>query len=306
MSLSITKLKQLLHKKNFSPIRYFTIKYSCVYIQFQNFENSHELMVYIPSKYDISPPGDIDVYKMDYDDIQTNEKQQNDEDEETKVIYEEIMLDTQEDISKNVVKLYDRPVELSNSKKDSRKVILSIMSQLERLQLCVKNIPYKICVFYNKYLICLRRDEGAETFVFENFNTDSQRKMCITTDLESMLGKNLSLQTDIKYVRSCICNVLSSTRVSHSSSLKQLYNSDNADQICEYSNSIELDYDRYSDQIIELEGMLGEMHVVYNNIKGQIDDVNNPDKTICDIGVKGLQNDIEKTHMITMLKNEIE
>jgi hypothetical protein len=262
-------------------------------------------MLYIPSAYDISPPTRGDVYKMDYSELDTSKslsENLNESKSELNETYKDILLDMSDKMEskESIDKLYDRPLGLSHSKESDMKTLQNIDTQLKRLQLCVKNIPYKLCIFHKSYLCCIRRDDSTEIYQIENFKSDAIMKSCVTIDLESMYTKKDTLSENVKYIKESIYDVLNSTRNKHSTLISQDKNS-----FISYTDNVNDTVKTYIKQLSELEDMLCEMNSVYNNLQQEIIELHNPNNN--DIGgVKGLQNDIEKTHRIAVLKSEID
>lgn len=307
MTLSLKKLENLLGSKGLLPKRYFTIGGMCVYIEVLVLDNADIFFLYIPSKYDIKAPHDSSSFKISAIDVDENGTIAADYGEELDNVqlekqYQEVDIDINPD-SRRTENLegilennYNHPLSLQDVTKKDKKQLREIFRQLKRLKLCVQALKYKLCIVFSNYLCCIRRDNTFEGFTIRSNTGNTERKLFVTIDLESLYDSKLTtLATDVKTVREGIYRVLDKNHVKHTRNLQNIL-----EHKKDFANSSEFvgkKKAKYSVYLQRLENMLQNLKSVEMATIENINDINERYKS--DVSIKGLHTDIEKIHLIT-------
>ncbi len=233
MSLSITKLKELLESKGFYPKMYYTIDNLCIYIYIESKDNLNKFLIYIPSKYDINMKNTNieNVYKIkeiEIDNINTNniaEKygdninqdelidKYNVKEMEFKLNYNHNNLEEQ------LEKGYNKSIEFEN--REDINNVKDINRQIKRLGLTVKNIKYKLCIQYKNYLTIIRRDDSISNFIIKGINIERLNRYYVVGDLEIFYEKMETYINDINIVENNIQDILDKNQILHTNILNK-------------------------------------------------------------------------------------
>ena len=314
MPLSLNKLEQLLSSKGFIPKKFFIIHGLCVYIEVLSIKSAENFMFYIPSKYEIPINTGDSVYKLKYIEINEDGYIPGDyggepDNFELEKSYEEIDINLSPDLKNKNINLadkleenYNHPLSLKNINKEDTANLREIFRQLRRLKFCVNNLKYKLCIHYKCYLCCIRRDGTFEAYNVSNFSIDEDRKLIVTIDLENLYDKLDSVAIDIKTVREGIYNVLDKNQLKHTTMLKKMLDQKSDPGV--FSDSIYKKKTTYSAYLKKLEQLLDQLNKSEKMIVEQL--VNTEEKYSNNVsGAKGVQNDIERTHIISKYESEM-
>lgn len=311
MTLSIAKLEKLLSLKGFVPSRYFVMHSVIVYMEIVSIIDAETFLLYIPSKYKFVAQPAKNVYKIKYFDINESENNTADEyagepDEHTvENTYQEIDVNISPttrgvNIGPHLEENYKRIITLKDISSDDLKELKDIVRQLKRLRFCVQNVKYKIAIMYKHYLCTIKRDDSIDCFSIKKMRCKEYKKLFITTDLELLYEKMDSLVLNMGTIRKGLYHILDKNHFSHTRTLQRLLDektsiiklSDNA-----YSKKVE--YEKF---LKESTDMLDIINKSEKNIFKQIYELNekynNPT-------LKGLHNDIERSHQLTKLDGEL-
>lgn len=313
MTLSLLKLEKLLSSKGLIINKYFIIHSLCVYIEVFSTNNAETFLVYIPSKYKIKIERGNNVFKIDYLDI-VNENGDilgdyagEPDNYELEKNYDEIEINLSPDNEnrKNLVKHleenYNHPVLLKDITRDDTQNLKDIFRQLRRFKLCVQSIKYKLGIIYKNYLCCIRRDDTFECFIcqFNPINTD--KRLLVSLDLETLYSKFNSLTLDIKTVRQGIYNVLNKNHLRNAKNLKNMLDQNTI--ITNRSDDLYLKKEQYNLYIINLETLLEKTG---QSEKRTLDKIAKINEKYTDSSFKGLYVDIEKSRLISKQESELE
>ena len=197
---------------------------------------------------------------------------------------------------------YDRAINLNN-KTHSTLFVNSIVEQLNRLKLCVKNLKYKIGIICNKFLCYIHRDgEEIYSYVIEDYPVkDDNFKLYITIDLENFYQKIDSIGDDVKSIRNGIFDILNRNQLKMTQNLRTVI--ENGSSVNSYSEILYNKKNRYGNYISRLEK---SMNRILEHEKTVIDKLNYYNSGLAESSISGLESDIGRTKKITTYEKEIE
>jgi hypothetical protein len=311
MSLSISKLDKLLSLKGFVTTRYFVMHSVVVYMEIISITNADTFLLYIPSKYKFIVPKSNSVFKIKYVDI--NESEDNTADDYAGEIdehaveneYQEIDIKMSPTVKGNNIgnhleENYKRSITLKNISTDDTKEIKDIIRQLKRLRFCVQNVKYKIAIMYKNYLCSIKRDDSIECFSINEYRGKECKKLFVTCDLELLYEKMDSLILNMSTIRKGLYHILDKNHFTHSRTLQRLLD--------EKSTMVELSDNAYSKKV-EYEKYIKDANEMLTAInkseKGVLEKIYELNEKYNKTGLKGLHNDIERSHMLSNLNTEI-
>ena len=312
MPLSIHKLDNLLASKGFVSNKYYTIENVCVYIELVSMSDADVFLLYIPSKYKFSVKNKSNVYKLKYFDYDNDEENTADDyagemDEHLiENTYREIDIGINPDnkdpnIAEYLEQNYKRTIKLKDISDQDNKEVRDIVRQLKRLRFCVQNVNYKITIMYKNYICSIKRDDSIECYSIKKYQGHTQKKLFITTDLETLYSKIDSLTLNLSTIRKGLYHILDKNHFTHTKTLQRLLETKN--EIMEFSDraySKKTKYDRYYKEAID---MLESIKV---SEKQKISSMYELKKKYKDTSLnKGLHNDIDRTHQISKLEEEL-
>ena len=244
MPLSIQKLDDLFLTKGFIPKRYFKLHNLCVFIEVISSKSADTFMISLPSKYKFDLSGnvdlrsDADIFRLkavsteERDDI-TDEYAGSPDNIDLEKKYAEVEMDTtlpfknrglkQVSMAERLIETYKRPISLKDLEKQDTLDVKDIFRQLKRLKYCVQSIRYKLIIIFKSYLCVLNLNDTIECFYIRNFSqSQNNRNLLITCDLELMYEKINSIEDDIRHVMNGIYKVLDKNQLAHSKNLQLL------------------------------------------------------------------------------------
>jgi hypothetical protein len=232
MTLSISKLEKLISQKGFLPIRYYSMNDTLVYIEIITIENAETFMLYIPSKYVFAVPRVKNSYKLKFIDL---EESFNTSDTYAGEVNEHIIENKYSEIDINISnpsyennignlleENYKHSINLEEIHNEDNKELKDIVRQLKRLRFCVKNVKYKISIFYKNYICTIKKDDSIECMSVYNYPFESSKKMFIVVDLELLYEKMDSLIINMSSIRKGLYHVLNKNHFTHSKTLERL------------------------------------------------------------------------------------
>ena len=307
MSLSISKLEKMMKKSGILPKKYFAMDSMCIYIEGLILETADVILVYIPSKYEIQAPSSGNVFKLSA--IEVNEDGTIPGDygvttDDTENQYEQVNLgiDTNgEKIEDQLESSYNHQLSLKDLSGKDTGQLREVFRQLKRLGLCVQTLKYKLCITFKNYLTCIRRDNSFEGFVIDGPPSNSDRKLRISIDLESLYTKPTSIAMDVKTVRDGIYKVLNKNQIRHTNNLQKILDHKmDFVKSSENTNAKKAKYAKYLSRLDKMLQVLSEAEIKEKHsieLTHQSYESNN--------GVKGLQIDIEKSHILSKHSEKI-
>ena len=267
ITLSLVKLENLLGKDGYIPNKYYTNKDMCMYIEVISLTTGDLFLLYIPSNYDIKVENRVNIFKIDYlnidkfqyDNIADNygEEIENMDLEKTykELDIEEELGDENLNLEKKLEKKYQKNITLKDITNEDVKNLKSIYRQLTRLKNCVKDINYKISILYKSYIFVIRRDNTIDVLSIENFNIQTDiKKLFIIIDLEMFYKKKINFLSDINNLKLGINNVLKKIKKKHNNIMKLLL--EEKDTFLNFLIKKNKEQDIYKNNITELKSML--------------------------------------------------
>lgn len=313
MTLSLSKLERLFSSKGLVINKYFIMHSLCVYFEVFNINNAETFLVYIPSKYEIKLDRGNNVYKIEYLDILDKNGNiprdyiEEPDNYELEKNYDEIEINLSPDtgnrknLAKHLEENYNHPVSLKDITRDETQNLRDIFRQLRRFKFCVQSIKYKLVIVYKNYLCCIRRDDTFECFMCHFQSTNSDKRLLVSLDLETLYSKLNSLTLDIKTVRQGVFKVLNKNHLRNARSLKNML--DKNKSITDFSDDLYVKKEQYSMYITNLEILLEKIEKSQKKTLDKIDKINEKYEYS---SFKGLNVDIEKSHLISRQEKELE
>lgn len=313
MPLSIEKLEKLLATKGFVPSRYFVMHGLCVYIEIVSISDAEMFLLYIPSKYKFTVKKGLDnVNKIKYLDIDETEDNTADDyagepdQHSVENTYREIDVGISptfknDNIAPYLEENYKRVITLKDISDEDSKEIRDIVRQLKRLRFCVQNVKYKIAILYKNFLCVIKRDDTIECYVIKKYSDKNYKKLYVTTDLEILYEKMDSLMINMSTIRKGLYHILDKNHFTHTRTLQTLMEGKN--DIMRFSDRSyvkKLEYEKYIKEAVE---MFESIKVSEKEKLAHIHELNEKYK---DRGLhRGLHNDIERTHQLSNLEEEL-
>lgn len=308
MPLSFTRLEKLLTSQGLLIQRLFTMQKQLVFLELVSLSNVEHILLYIQSKYAIPVEDRKDAFNIEYIELTDsgdipNEYAGEMDAYDLEKSYDEIEIDTQMDpfeggsIVERLEENYNRPVSMKNSDKEDEMTIKDVFRQLRRLKLCVQNVRYKLSVMYKNYMCCIRRDDDMECYKIDGLST--KRKLYVSLDLETFYAKIDTLTEDVRIVREGVYKVLDRNQTRHSRNLDNMLA--RARGVTEYSSDIWMRKQKYQAYIDKLEELMSVILRSERTIMEKISDIRSGRS---DGGVKGLHDDIQRSHTISAYEAE--
>jgi len=309
MTLSITKLQTFLKTNGFLIQKKFTLHDYIIYIEVFNINNADTFLLYIPSKYTIKADDDNmnTTYKLklvDIDDTNIfknfNEKIESEDISSNQ--YNNLSLEIEnikhtEDLEKILKEGYEHELQIKDLNKDDKQNLKDIYYQLSRLTMCVKNIKYKLCIFYKNYLCCIKRDNSLECFIIKDFKYQNERRIYVLVDLENLFQNILNISNNIKKVKEGLYKILNDNQIKNSVILNNILQQKNSIILCSdhvYKKKIE-----FESYIKNLENLLLKLNASEKTVIEKIFKLKEDKNT-------NVQNDIRNSHLIYNHEKELE
>lgn len=309
MTLSLSKLENLMSANGFIPTMFFTLDNICVYIQVMSVVNTEMFLLYIPSKYEFSvgKKSNIPSFEIKYIDLENKDNIADDyageQDENIENIYKEI--DTESPTKNNSIgsqleENYRRKIALGDSIQDNIKQVRNNARQLKRLRLCVQNVRYKIGILYKNFLCAIKKDDSIECYNVKRYNNSKDSKqLYVIVDLELFYEKMSSLLSNISTIRQGIYDILNTNRYSNLSTF-QSFLEENKDSILspKIASMKAIEYEKHLKEATDM------LNITISREKIVLENIYNIN-TKYNTSVKSLNTDIEKAHLLTKYNNEL-
>lgn len=309
MPLSLSKIENLIASKGFVCKSFFTLDDFCIYIEVFSVQNAITFMLYVSSRYELRVSGRDNIYKLNYMEINFDESNiplayahepdkidiqgfYNDENLELK--------DTDVDLEKKLKENYNRTLTLNDLTKDDFQNLKDIFRQLNRFMFCVQNIKYKLTIFSKNYLCSITKDNELDCFLIQNYSFKDTCKLYVYIDLKTLYSSLDAIVFDIKSVRDGINKLLNQNQIKHTKILNNML--EQKTNILQYSEMVYNKKESYTEYINQFELLLEKLNSQEKTLVDKIDTTN---KKYTDFSLKGLHQDIERTHVLTQLDKEL-
>ena len=309
MPLSIQKLEKLLALKGFVPTKYYVMHSICVYIEIMSITEAYVFLLYIPSKYKFTVQKENNVYKIEYVDVEeennTADVYAGHQDEDIiENAYRQIDLglnpSTDSNIAQQLEENYKRVINLKDISNKDTNELRDIIRQLKRLRFCVQNVKYKICIVYKNYLCALKRNDSIECYKIKKYPVKNNKQIYVTVDLELLYEKMDSLMLNIKTIGKGLYHILDKNYFTHTRNLQKLLEEKN--DIMGFSDKAYKNKLKYQSYLRESNEMFDAINKSEKKIIEKIYEMN---EKYNDPSLKGLHNDIEKSHHMSKLNNDL-
>lgn len=261
MTLSITKLEELLASKGYAASKYFTFNGFCYYIEIVSLKTAETFLLYIPSKYNFdmaASEGKRNVYKLktlqvqDGGTISDNYATKPNEIDLQYNVHADI--DHSDDFEEHLKSKYKYLITLKDVSEEDGTVIRSIYRQIKRLSLSTINMKYKLAIVYKNYICAIRRDDSVSCFTVKHFSRDNNSKrLLVLIDLESLYENSEKIGDNVKLVRGGVYKILEKNQGNHSTAMFKLI--DNKKELMAIPNKSELKKKEYEASMFRLEEM---------------------------------------------------
>lgn len=301
MTLSLTKLQELLQTKGFIPVKYFIFQKRCFYVELFSIKTCDVFLLYIPSKYHIEILEKLEnVYKMKLIDININDNITDDYAGEKSEKYKNhnIHVDphVDEELEKHLENNYKQEITLSNISEEELNSIKQIYRQLKRLKYCFQNIKYKLAIFYLNYICSIDRQDEISCFNIKHFSKNNIKKMLILTDLETVFEKNDNIMNDIISVRSSIYDILQKNQGRHIELIDKMI--ENKKEIINIPKQVEVRNCYYDHLLEELNIMINTMNDSERKVIEKLQELQNQK-------LAGISNDIMNAQQKANMETEL-
>jgi len=312
MPMSMMKIEELLASKGFIIKKYFTLDEYCIYLEVFSVKDASSFMLYISARYELKiPPGLVEnVYVLKYfemDNIETNNYAEEPDKDEMEEFYNHFSIDFEggtsnaDDLEKRLSENYNYEVTLKDLKRDDLHNLKDIFRQLKRLLFCVKNIKYKISIFYRNYLCSITKDDELDAFLILNFPKTEEHRLYIYLDLKTMFEKINTFPYDIKSVKDGLHRLLDQNQLKHTKVLNDMINQ--RVTILQVSNRVAEKKQEAVHGCKEFEQLLKKINDSETETYKKLNDVN---AKYSDFGLNGLHNDIERAHIVGQLESDLQ
>jgi len=310
MTLSIIKLEKLLASKGFVAKTFYTLDGYCIYIEVFSVKNADSFMLYISSRYELIVKDRRNIYDMQFmevsneDGIAANYAAEPDK-VEVEDFYNDLKVDLgvdkTDDMEKKLKEDYDRELTMKDLSKEDRDNIKDIFKQLSRFMYCVKNMKYKLSIFYKNYLCSITKDDELDCFIVKHLDAKKTRKLYIYLDLKTLYTKiDDDISADMKTIKDGVYRLLNQNQMKHSKVLNEMLEQRVA--ILQYSDLIQSKKNSYTESIQKFEELLFNLN---ENEKEMNNKINSVRKKTSDYGMKGLHDDIERSHLVSQYEEDL-
>ena len=237
MPLNLNKVEKLLHDNNFIITSFFLYEGKCKFLRVFSLEHADTLIIYIEDEYNfIITENDIRTRKLNTFTLKPiNIK---DGDNILEIYKEAPDIKSIEDKYKDTVKLshtidenleeemennYKKKIILNDFEKAEKQIIKDCIIQLKRLNMCVQDLKYSLCIVYENYL-CVVENEEIKCYYLKNQNTDGNKLFFIVAEIPIFYDKVKNITTDINVIKAGIYKVLDNNQESHFENLTSLLN----------------------------------------------------------------------------------
>jgi hypothetical protein len=222
-SLSFEKLTSLLSEHGFIPIRMFEKEDRLYMIQCISSKNARMFMLVIPKEYKIKVERDNEVVELkplSFQDTKEKNLSKKYADEidlfDFEANYPEITLpertqEEQEDhIEEKLMESYKRPIFIRDLGPDDVSVIKDMFRQVRRLRLSIQTTPYRLVIYYKRYICVLNKDDTIEGFISKTIE-EPTRKVITTVTLDYFITNLEQIEDNIIRIEEGITKTIDKT-----------------------------------------------------------------------------------------------
>lgn len=300
MSLSVTKLQDLLSTRGYITKNFFANEGMCFYVEVFCVRTADVFLLYIPSKYEIPIEKGKNVFaleELDLEDTSQIEKYTGKIDEDTVGgIYGDLSIDLSptNHAEENLEGKYKHDINIKTISKSNEDELKGIYRQVKRLSFSVQKIDYKLGILFRNFLCVIRRDNSIDFFVIKGYKGRPCKTLYVCTDLEVLYSKEERMIDDIVTVKNSIYKLLERNQVNNGRLIDKITQSKG--DIVNIPLYIDAKRVRYEGMIFELEKLLEYLQEKERELFDELDELSHIDELRLSDGRGTLENDIEKAH----------
>ncbi len=292
MTLSIIKLEKILNKNNFIIRKVFTIDRKILLLEIFDAKKADLSFLYISSKYKLKDNHKYETYKLELIDVDQYKNNINTEYKEVQITENENITNLKDILNNN----YDKPIQLNNISTQEHEVT-DIHSQLTRLQLCVKNIKYKLILGYKTYFCILTPDNNIKTYIIVNYPENNLKRIYILTDIELLVENIKNVSDTINGVKVKLFENLTYNQEQNNKILHKLL--DNKNML--NSDIVSKNIQNINNYIHNLEFLLTKLNISEQKILELLYNIRHKNTVISELG-----NEVKNSHLIHKYEKEID
>lgn len=313
MPISLRKLENLLASKGFVCKTFFKFEDCCVYVEVFSVQNATSFMLYISPRYEMKADDRENVYELKYMEMSREDEtipnyyanEPDDVDIEEFYNNNSINLNNYNQQNSNLEKMlledYNKQLSIKDINKEDIQNLKDIFRQLNRFMFCVQNIKYKLSIFYKNYLCSITKDNELDCFLILNYPRVDQRKLYIYIDLKTLYVKMDTFINDTKTVKDGIYKLLNQNQIKHTRVLNDML--EQKITILQYSEMVQQKKEQLTLYINQFETLLQNLNENEKSLYEKLDKVRSK---YSDYGLRGLHDDIEKSHLTAHYETELE
>lgn len=312
MPLSLKKIEDLLASKGFICKSYFKLDDLCIYIEVFSVQDATSFMLYVSSRYELKAENRDNIYELKYmemvkeEDITASYAAEPD-DVDIEEFYNNIDINLHNysqqnsNLEKMLLEDYNKQLTIKDVNKEDKQNLKDLFRQMNRFMHCVQNIKYKLSIFYRNFLCSITKDDELDCFLILNYPRNDNRKLYIYIDLKTLYIKMDTFSVDIKTVKDGIYRLLNQNQIKHTKVLNDML--EQKITILQYSEIVQQKKDSIQTYITQFETLLINLNLNEKTVLEKLEKVRSQ---FSDYGIKGLHDDIEKSHLTAHYESELE
>jgi hypothetical protein len=204
-------------------------------------------------------------------------------------------------LEKMLLEDYNKQLTIKDVNKEDKQNLKDIFRQMNRFMYCVQNIKYKLSIFYKNYLCSITKDDELDCFLILNYPRNDNRKLYIYIDLKTLYIKMETFPNDVRTVKDGIYRLLNQNQIKHTKVLNDML--EQKITILQYSEVVQKKKEDIQTYITQFETLLTNLNLNEKSIYEKLEKVRSQ---FSDYGIKGLHDDIEKSHLTAHYESELE
>ena len=313
MPLSLKKLEDLLASKGFVCKAYFKLDDFCIYIEVFSVQDATSFMLYISSRYELKVDNRENIYELKYMEMTKEEENvtssyaNEPDDVDIEEFYNNIDINLHNynqqntNLEKMLLEDYNKQLSIKDVNKEDKQNLKDIFRQMNRFMYCVQNIKYKLSIFYKNYLCSITKDDELDCFLILNYPRNDNRKLYIYIDLKTLYIKMETFPNDVRTVKDGIYRLLNQNQIKHTKVINDML--EQKITILQYSEMVQKKKENIQTYITQFETLLNNLNINEKSIFEKLEKVKSQ---FSDYGIKGLHDDIEKSHLTAHYESELE
>ena len=313
MPLSLKKLEDLLASKGFVCKSYFKLDDLCIYIEVFSVQDATSFMLYVSSRYELKVDNRDNIYELKYMEMTKEEENvtssyaNEPDDVDIEEFYNNIDINLHNhnqqnsNLEKMLLEDYNKQLTIKDVNKEDKQNLKDIFRQMNRFMYCVQNIKYKLSIFYKNYLCSITKDDELDCFLILNYPRNDNRKLYIYIDLKTLYIKMETFPNDVRTVKDGIYRLLNQNQIKHTKVLNDML--EQKITILQYSEMVQKKKENIQIYITQFEILLVNLNLNEKSIFEKLEKVKSQ---FSDYGIKGLHDDIEKSHLTAHYESELE